>query len=290
MTSDSAAPAIPDLRRLGGPLVASTPQPFTAPPGRLSSGTAPIRCADKPSKALESPHSLTLRKTKPKMRPIRGPVRRPRSDPHMLRGHIKTNNGDSSGGIRMNAHASDLKAMRFLIGTLAMILSLPTFAQAPQNDDEPAETVVVTGSRIARPGDFGNSSPVDTIDRTDIENAGYANLQQLLEKLPANGSGAFSTRGNNQDSTANGAASISLRGLGADATLVLVNGRRVAISPFAESITTNFVDINAIPVSAIERVEVLKDGASALYGSDAVAGVINIILRKDYEGLELSAS
>ena len=71
---------------------------------------------------------------------------------------------------------------------------------------------------------------------------------------------------------------------------MLVNGRRVAISPFAESITTNFVDINSIPVSAIERVEVLKDGASALYGSDAVAGVINIILRKDYEGLELAAS
>ncbi len=106
--------------------------------------------------------------------------------------------------------------------------------------------------------------------------------------MPSNGNGAFSTRGNNQDSTANGAASISLRGLGADATLVLVNGRRVAISPFAESITTNFVDINSIPVSAIERVEILKDGASALYGSDAVAGVINIILRKDFEGLELS--
>ena len=68
---------------------------------------------------------------------------------------------------------------------------------------------------------------------------------------------------------------------------MLVNGRRVAISAFAESITTNFVDINSIPVSAIERVEVLKDGASALYGSDAVAGVVNIILRKDFEGLEL---
>ena len=104
--------------------------------------------------------------------------------------------------------------------------------------------------------------------------------------MPANGNGAFSTRGNNQDSTANGAASISLRGLGADATLVLVNGRRVAISSFAENITTNFVDINSIPVAAIERVEVLKDGSSAVYGSDAVAGVVNIILRKDFEGFE----
>jgi outer membrane receptor for ferrienterochelin and colicin len=177
--------------------------------------------------------------------------------------------------------------VRPVIGaTLATILSAPTLAQ----DEEPTQTVIVTGSRISRPSDFASSSPVDIIDRDSIEKAGYANLQQLMEKNPSNGAGAFSTRGNNQDSTANGAASISLRGLGADATLVLVNGRRVAISPFAESITTNFVDINAIPVSAIERVEVLKDGASALYGSDAVAGVINIILRKDYEGLELSGS
>ena len=189
----------------------------------------------------------------------------------------------------MNTSESISKATRLIVGgALAAILSAPAFAQ--QADDEPAETIVVTGSRIGRVSDFGNSSPVDIINRESIEKAGYANLQQLMEKMPANGNGAFSTRGNNQDSTANGAASISLRGLGADATLVLVNGRRVAISAFAESITTNFVDINSIPVSAIERVEVLKDGASALYGSDAVAGVINIILRKDYEGLELGGS
>jgi iron complex outermembrane recepter protein len=152
------------------------------------------------------------------------------------------------------------------------------------------EEVVVTGSRIARGSDFESPSPVLTVDRESIERSGYNNLQQLMEKLPANGAGAFSTRGNNQDSTANGAASISLRGLGADATLVLVNGRRVAISAFAENVTTNFVDINSIPVAAIERVEVLKDGSSAVYGSDAVAGVINIILRKDFEGLETGFS
>jgi outer membrane receptor protein involved in Fe transport len=161
-------------------------------------------------------------------------------------------------------------------------------AQSQETSD--TETVYVTGSRIARPSDFESPSPIDTVDRQTIESQGYNNLQQLLEKIPANGNGAFSTRGNNQDSTANGASSVSLRGLGADATLVLVNGRRVAISSFAESITTNFVDINSIPVSAIERVEVLKDGASAVYGSDAVAGVVNIVLRQDFEGIELGAS
>ncbi len=77
--------------------------------------------------------------------------------------------------------------------------------------------------------------------------------------------------------------------MGADATLVLVNGRRVAISSFAENITTNFVDINNLPVSAIERVEVLKDGARAIYGSDTVAGVVNIVLRDDFEGTQFSA-
>ena len=189
----------------------------------------------------------------------------------------------------MSRVINDRRPRQFLTCCIAATMTagaMPAYAQDPGA----SETVYVTGSRIGRSSDFESPSPIDTVDRADIEKSGYANLQQLLEKVPANGNGAFSTRGNNQDSTANGASSVSLRGLGADATLVLVNGRRVAISPFAEGITTNFVDINSIPVSAIERVEVLKDGASAVYGSDAVAGVVNIILRKDYEGIELSGS
>jgi iron complex outermembrane recepter protein len=163
-------------------------------------------------------------------------------------------------------------------------------ALAQNRDDPGLETVYVTGSRIARGSDFENPAPLVTFSKDDLDKSGYANLQQLLEEQPFVGSGTFSTRGNNQDSTANGAASVSLRGLGADATLVLVNGRRVALSSFAESITTNFVDINTIPVAAIERLEVLKDGASAVYGADAVAGVVNVILRKDFEGFEVSGS
>jgi iron complex outermembrane recepter protein len=179
-------------------------------------------------------------------------------------------------------------AIRLAVGGAVVVSSLVASTAFAQGAPDPAEEVIVTGSRIARGSDFESPAPVITVDRSAIEKSGYNNLQQLMEKMPVNGQGAFSTRGNNQDSTANGAASISLRGLGADATLVLVNGRRVAISSFAENITTNFVDINSIPVSAIERVEVLKDGSSAVYGSDAVAGVVNIILRKDFEGLEVS--
>lgn len=172
----------------------------------------------------------------------------------------------------------------------AVALTTPLTAHNVLAQANEPEEVVVTGSRIARGSDFESPAPVLTVDRDSIERSGYNNLQQLMEKIPANGAGAFSTRGNNQDSTANGAASISLRGLGADATLVLVNGRRVAISAFAENVSTSFVDINTIPVAAIDRVEVLKDGSSAVYGSDAVAGVINIILRKDFEGFETAVS
>ncbi|MDH3401819.1 MAG: TonB-dependent receptor plug domain-containing protein, partial [Chromatiales bacterium] len=178
----------------------------------------------------------------------------------------------------------------FILAVAGISATLAAPLVAAQSDD-PAkvEEVVVTGSRIGRASDFESPSPITTVDRDYIQNSGYLNLQQLLEKIPAAGVGTFSTRGNNQDSTANGAAAVSLRGLGADATLVLVNGRRVAISSFAESVTTNFVDINSIPVSAIERIEILKDGASAVYGSDAVAGVVNIVLRTDYEGLDVTA-
>lgn len=153
--------------------------------------------------------------------------------------------------------------------------------------DEGVERIEVTGSRIKRT-DIEGPSPIQSINKDDIANMGFDNLQQLLERMPANGAGAFSTRGNSQDSTANGAASISLRGMGPDATLVLINGRRVAISSFAEGITNSFVDINNIPVSAIERIDILKDGASAIYGSDAIAGVVNIILRKNFEGIEIN--
>ncbi|PKM17280.1 MAG: TonB-dependent receptor [Gammaproteobacteria bacterium HGW-Gammaproteobacteria-15] len=151
------------------------------------------------------------------------------------------------------------------------------------------ERIEVTGSRIKR-NDLEGAAPIDIISRDEIAKSGFSNLQQLLERTPVAGTGTFSTRGNNQDSTANGGAAISLRGFGSDATLVLINGRRVAVSAFAENIANSFVDINSIPVAAIERIEILKDGASAVYGSDAVAGVVNIILRKDFDGAELSIS
>ncbi|CAD2225301.1 Putative TonB-dependent receptor (fragment N-ter) [Pseudoalteromonas sp. 3J6] len=171
--------------------------------------------------------------------------------------------------------------------TIALSAGFSTTTYAAQQTAEKVERIQVTGSRIKR-SDIEGPSPVQSINKEDIENMGYDNLQQLLERMPVAGNGTFSTRGNNQDSTANGSAAVSLRGLGADATLVLINGRRVAISAFAEGITNSFVDINSIPVSAIERIDILKDGASAIYGSDAVAGVVNVILKKDIDGIEVN--
>ena len=105
-----------------------------------------------------------------------------------------------------------------------------TDATAPQ-----VERIEVTGSRIKR-NDLEGAAPIDIISRDEIAKSGFSNLQQLLERTPVAGTGTFSTRGNNQDSTANGGAAISLRGFGSDATLVLINGRRVAVSAFAENI------------------------------------------------------
>jgi len=170
----------------------------------------------------------------------------------------------------------------------ALVYSETTAAQQNAEQADPQQ-VERTGSRIKR-NDLEGAAPISVISRDEIAKSGFANLQQLLERTPVAGTGTFSTRGNNQDSTANGGAAISLRGFGSDATLVLINGRRVAISAFAENIANSFVDINSIPVAAIERIEILKDGASAVYGSDAVAGVVNIILRKDFDGAELSVS
>lgn len=175
------------------------------------------------------------------------------------------------------------------ISTLFGIFSTDLQAQPADNDIAALDKVVVTGTHI-RQVDVEGQTPVISISRTDIENSGVGSLSELLRQLPEAGAGTFWAQGNDQDDTGPAGAGISLRGLGADATLVLLNGRRVAISPYAKGITTSFVDINTIPLAAIERVEILKDGASALYGSDAIAGVVNIILRNDFEGVELAAS
>ena len=176
-------------------------------------------------------------------------------------------------------------ALSFAV-TTALLTSTNSMAEEAVNEE--VERIEITGSHIKRTSMEG-PSPVTSLSADDIQKSGVTDLISLFTKLPISGQGTFSTQANSSDDTANGGSSVSLRGLGADSTLILINGRRVSVSPFAKGIDTAFVDINNIPLSAIKRVDILKDGASATYGSDAVAGVINIILRDDVEGAELSA-
>lgn len=147
------------------------------------------------------------------------------------------------------------------------------------------EQIVVTGSRIRG---APLSSPVISISAEDIRDRGYANLSEVARDLPQNFSGgqnpnlAFGAPGDGIN--VNSASSLNLRGLGPDATLTLLNGRRLSYSSVSQAI-----DISAIPAVAVSRLEIVADGSSALYGSDAVAGVANVILRRDFDGLAVRA-
>lgn len=153
---------------------------------------------------------------------------------------------------------------------------------------EELENIIVTGTSIR--GTTNPASPVLTFDREDIDRSGLATLPDFLATVPQNYAGGFTEVADNipgpgreGDNTTNGTG-VNLRGLGADATLVLLNGRRLAPAGLG-----GFTDISTIPASAIERIEIVLDGASAIYGADAVGGVINFILRDDFDGAETTA-
>ena len=145
-----------------------------------------------------------------------------------------------------------------------------------------AETIVVTGSRIAN-RTLTSASPLQIIDAQDIDDSGAANLQTVLLENPAFGTPGISRTNSNFSTSSAGVATVDLRNLGSDRTLVLVDGRRF-VAGIPGSAT---VDLNTIPAQFIERVDVLTGGASAIYGSDAVAGVVNIIYKKNFQGVEL---
>ena len=164
-----------------------------------------------------------------------------------------------------------------LIGALLVgtVLLVGPWADA---QEEQIETVLVTGSRISYSPTDG-PQPLTVVTREDIDDSGLLSVGDLIQRLPMQGSGINRTYNNGGD----GSVRVELRALGSARTLVLVNGRRwVASGEGANS----SIDLNTIPIAAIERVEVLKDGASAVYGSDAIAGVVNIILRENVEGIE----
>jgi len=145
------------------------------------------------------------------------------------------------------------------------------------------EEVVITGSRIRRV-DEETASPVFVMDQSTIANTGVQTLGDLMMRVPAISGAATNPQVNNGGGTAE--SNVELRGLGAQRTLVLLNGRRINV--LGNNGTTSAVDINMIPINMIERVEVLKEGAGAVYGSDAIAGVVNFITKKNFDGADIS--
>lgn len=159
----------------------------------------------------------------------------------------------------------------------------PVLTSVASDDD----AMVVTGSRIKRSAALASSAPVDILDHKALERTGAAYAGDLMQALTAAQGSGFQGAGNpnNQGGGARGTVSVNLRGLGAGSTLVLINGRR--LTPTAGGSDETLGDLGMIPLAAIERIEILKGGGSAIYGADAVGGVINIITRKAWEGVRV---
>ena len=167
-------------------------------------------------------------------------------------------------------------------GMAGLAAFVPTYAQ-DSNDVAVQEKVVVTGTRIKR-SEYEGALPITVITREDIDASGELSVAELLRTQTFNTFGSPKQQSGSEN-IGGSVNAISMRGLGPNYTLVLVNGRRIAAGPMAGTAMQN---LSMIPLAAVERVEVLRDGASAIYGTDALAGVINIVLRRDYSGINLS--
>ena len=172
-------------------------------------------------------------------------------------------------------------AIRFalLAGAASTFAAVPAFAQDSEEDAATLETIEVTGSRLKR-AEIEGAVPVVVIDRAAIDASGDVSVADVLRDSTFASFGNFRPQ---SGSSAQSLATIDLRGLGSGRTLVLIDGRRAPTSPMAASSGS---DLNAIPLAAVERIEILSDGASAVYGSDAIGGVVNVITRKDFNGAE----
>lgn len=186
----------------------------------------------------------------------------------------------------MNTHTHK-KRLALLIAALGTA-ALPVLADdaAPPADAPKAEKIIVTGSNIKRISQE-TSSPVTIMKREEIEKTGATNLREILDTLTSTNGELLDVVGN---SWAAGATGVSMRYLGKGATLTLLNGRRISNYGLADGAQQTFVDIDSIPAEVIDRVEILRDGASAIYGSDAIAGVVNIITKQQFQGLSATAA
>jgi iron complex outermembrane recepter protein len=173
-----------------------------------------------------------------------------------------------------------------VVGALSALAVQPALAQEAAAGQQQIQKVVVTGSLISR-ADKETPAPVQVLTAEDLAKSGHTSVAEVLSSLSANGQGTLGT--GFAGAFANGASGVSLRGLTVGLTLVLIDGHRMAPYPLSDDAQRQFVDVSSIPFDAVERIEVLKDGASDIYGSDAVAGVVNVILKKTYKGTMVKA-
>ena len=169
--------------------------------------------------------------------------------------------------------------------TLAVISGLSVNALSASAQDNAIEEVVVTGSFL-RGSPLDAPSPVQVVDRSSIEAQGAAVVWDVIKNLDVN-SGSISNPGSGDNSQVAGSANVNLRNLGENSTLTLINGKRMVPAAATTRSGGEFVDLNSIPLVMTDRVEILTDGGSALYGADAVAGVVNVIMRDQFQGFEL---
>jgi len=172
---------------------------------------------------------------------------------------------------------------------VAVIFLTIATASAAENDTAPLEEVVITGTTIKRIN-AETALPVQVLKAEDIERTGASTAEELMRSIAAVDSAGSRSAAQNSGAQTGAIATISLRGLTSARTLVLIDGKRSTVYGGASNnFAGSSVDISSIPISMIERVEVLKDGASAIYGSDAIAGVVNFILKKSFQGIEVTA-
>ncbi|ADN75457.1 TonB-dependent receptor [Ferrimonas balearica DSM 9799] len=179
-----------------------------------------------------------------------------------------------------------MKPHRIALAVTTALLSTPLLAAEDASGANEPERIEVTGTRIKRV-DVEGVSPLTVITADEIANSGLSSISEVLATSIANNGASFD--GDEASGYTTGASSVNLRGMGANRTLVLINGRRQAAFPTAAGGVDNFVDVSDIPSAAVDRIEILTGGASAIYGSDAIGGVVNIYLKKEYEGGDLSA-
>lgn len=172
---------------------------------------------------------------------------------------------------------------------IATSLMLPVGTSFAQSSDEGVEEIIVTGSLIRRPNQSEQASPIAVVGSEDFNNIGAKNVADMVQTLTFNSGSENNADAFTQNATT-GTSNFNLRGLGVASTLVLLNGRRQVVSAASTNKGLNFVDTSSlVPTIAIDRIEIVKDGAAATYGSDAVAGVVNFITNDRFEGFKASA-